>query len=162
MGTREPLSALGLVRGTFGLYRRYPLLFLALAAAVIVPYEAIVLLATGAGPFEQSSISFGTSFLLTAIDWVVVGPLVSALHVHAVADARQGRQPALGPVAIRGIRVLPVVAATTIISALGTIAGSLLVIPGIILWLRWSVAAQAAAIENDGWLPALRSSRQLA
>jgi hypothetical protein len=58
--------------------------------------------------------------------------------------------------------VLPVVAAATIMSVLGIALGLfLLIVPGVILWLRWYVVAQAAAIEHEGWLPALRRSRQL-
>jgi hypothetical protein len=42
--------------------------------------------------------------------------------------------------------------------ALGLFA---LIIPGIILALRWSVVAQAAAVEREGWLPALKRSGEL-
>jgi hypothetical protein len=37
----------------------------------------------------------------------------------------------------------------------------LFVVPGLILLLRWIVAAQAAAIEDEGWSTALRRSEQL-
>ena len=36
-----------------------------------------------------------------------------------------------------------------------------LIVPGIILAFRWYVAVQAAAIEHEGWLPAIRRSRTL-
>jgi hypothetical protein len=73
-----------------------------------------------------------------------------------------GREPRLVPIARQGLRVLPVVAAATIISWLGIALGFLLlIVPGVILLLRWYVVAQAAAIEHEGWLPALRRSRQL-
>jgi hypothetical protein len=158
----EPRSAGRLVLAAFELYRRYPLLFLVLASGVIVPYEAIVLAATGAGPFAQGSLSFGTSSLLTLIGLALIGPLVSALHVHAVSEALEGREPRLSSVARRGLRVLPVVAAAEIIAWLGIALGFLaFVVPGIILLLRWYVVAQAAAIEHEGWSLALRRSRQL-
>jgi len=41
-----PRSARQLVQAALELYREYPLLFLVLAAGVIVPYEVIVLAAT--------------------------------------------------------------------------------------------------------------------
>lgn len=157
-----PRSARQLVRAALGLYREYPLLFLVLAAGVIVPYEAIVLAATGSGPFAHGSLGFGTSSLLTLIELALVGPLVSALHVHAVSEALEGRDPRLASVARRGLQVLPVVAAAEIIAWLGILLGFLaLVVPGIILSLRWYVVAQVAAIEHEGWLLALRRSRQL-
>jgi hypothetical protein len=138
-------------------YRRYPLLFLVLAAGVIVPYEVIVLLATGSASFSQS-----TGFLLLLIELFLISPLVSALHVHAVSEVRDGRDPRLVPVARQGLKVLPVVTAVSIISWLGIGLGFLaFFIPGIILMLRWYVVAQTAAIEHEGWLPALRRGAQL-
>jgi len=158
----EPRSARQLVRAAFELYQRYPLLFLVLAAGVIVPYEVIVLAVTGAGPFAHGSLSFGASSLLTLIGLALIGPLVSALHVHAVSEALEGREPHLAPVARLGLQVLPTVAAAEIIAWLGISLGFLaFVVPGVILLLRWCVVAQAAAIEHEGWLPALRRSRQL-
>jgi hypothetical protein len=151
-----------LVAGAFELYRRYPLLFFVLAAGVIVPYQLIVLAITGTGPFSRGSLSSGALLLLVLIEWVVIGPLISALHVHAVGEAREGRDPRLAAVARQGLRVLPVVVAATIIASLGIGLGFLaLIVPGVILALRWFVVAQAAAIEGEGWLPALRSSAQL-
>lgn len=158
-----PRSAHQLVKGAFGLYRRYPLLFFVLAAGVIVPYELIVLATTATGPLAHSSLSLGVSSLLTLIEWFLIGPLVSALHVHAVGEVWGGREPRLVPVARQGLRVLPVVAAATIVSWLGITLGFFaLIVPGVVLMLRWYVVAQTAAIEQEGWLPALRRSRQLA
>lgn len=158
----EPRSASQLVRAAFELYGHYPLLFLVLAAGVIVPYEVIVLATTGVGPFAHGSLSAGVSSLLTLIGLILIGPLVSALHVHAVSEVSEGRKPRMVLVASKGVRVLPVVAAATTIAWLGIGVGFLaFVVPGIILSLRWYVVAQAAAIEQEGWLPALRRSRQL-
>jgi len=157
-----PRSAPRLLAGTFELYRHYPLLFLVLAVAVIAPYELIVLAATGTGSFSRADASVGAWLFLTLADWALVTPLVSALHVHAVSEVRHHRQPRIGSVALQGLRVLPVVAAATIVSWLGIMAGFLLIVPGVILWLRWAVVAQAAAIEREGWLPALRRSDRLA
>jgi hypothetical protein len=155
----EPRSALAVVGDTFRLYVSHPLLFFVLAAGVLVPYEAILVAMTGSGPSGQAG---GISFLLTIVDFGFITPLVSALHVHAVADVREGEQPRIAAVARRGLSVLPVVAAASIAATLGMIGGFiLLVVPGVILWLRWFVAAQAAAIENEGWQPALRRSALL-
>jgi hypothetical protein len=160
--SERPRSADAIVAATFALYRRYPTLFVVLAAGVIVPYDLIVLAAVGAGPFSRGDTSVAVQLTLALVSWVLIGPLVSALHVHAVADVRQGRGPRLGAVAAQGIKVLPVVAAATIISGLGIALGLVaLIVPGIILAFRWFVVAQAAAIEHEGWLPALRRSREL-
>jgi hypothetical protein len=151
-----------LLLGAFDLYRRYSLLFFVLAAGVIVPYKLIVLAATGAGPFSGGTLAPGVSILLTLIDLALIGPLISALHVHAVAEVRRGEDPRIGAVVRQGFRVLPVVAAAAIVSWLGILVGyAALIVPGVILTLRWIVVAQAAAIEHEGWLPALRRSGEL-
>jgi len=159
---RAPRSAPRLIGETFQLYWRYPLLFLILAAGVVIPYRLIVLAATGTGPLNQGDLAAGTSMLLTLIDWVVVGPLVSALHVHAVAEVEEGRTPRLAPVARRGLAVLPLVASAAIMSGLAFFGGFLLfVLPGVYLYFRLVVTAQAAAIEREAWMPALRRSWSL-
>lgn len=146
-----------LIADTFGLYRRYPWLFLALAAAVILPEELIVLVVTGsAGGADADELTANVVFL---VDLLLVLPLVSALHVHGVEDVRRGEEPRLGSIARRGLAVLPVVCAATIMSSLGTFGGALLfLLPGVYLWVRWLVVAQVAAIEHEGWTTALRRS----
>lgn len=147
----------------FTMYRRYPLLFAALAVGVIAPYELAKLAVTGTGPFGGGgSGNAGALVLFELLYYVLVGPLISAFHVHAVVEIGAGRAPRFGPVALRGLRVLPVVAAAQIIAgiliALGFVA---LIVPGILLSLGWAVVAQTAAVDNDGWMPALRRSRKL-
>jgi len=155
---RAPEPARAIVAGTFELYRRYPLLFLVLALGVTVPFDLLVLIATGSGPLAKSS-EFGVEYLLAVF---LVSPLISALHIHAVAEIHAGRTPHLRNIAARGLRVLPTAAATAIMTTLGISIGLvLLIIPGIILAFRWYVAVQAAAIEHEGWLPAIRRSREL-
>jgi hypothetical protein len=163
LSMKAPRSAPRLLVGTFELYRRYPLLFLVLAAGVIVPYELITLAATGTGSFSRANASVGVQFLLSLVSWALVTPLVSALHVHAVSEVRNDREPRIGPVALQGLKALPVVAAATIVSVIGIAVGfAFLIIPGLFLLLHWAVVAQAAAIEREGWMPALRRSGNLA
>ncbi|MGN6217112.1 MAG: hypothetical protein ACTHN7_09195 [Solirubrobacterales bacterium] len=160
--SRTPRSAPGLIAEAFGLYRRFPVLFLVLAAGVVVPYRLIVLIATGTAPFNNESLSAGASLLLLLIESVVVDPLISALHVHAVADVEQGQVPAAAAVARRGLAVLPLVAAAAIMAGLAMFGGLiLLVLPGVYFFLRLHVVAQAAAIERVSWMNALRRSWSL-
>jgi hypothetical protein len=156
-------SALEILRTALVMYRRYPLLFAALAIGVIAPYELARLAVTGVGPLGSGkSGDEGTLLLFELVYYVLVSPLISALHVHAVIEIGAGRRPRIGPVALRGLRVLAVVVAAEIVAGvligLGFIA---LIVPGVILSLRWSVVAQTAAVDHEGWMPALRRSAQL-
>jgi hypothetical protein len=158
----RPRGAVQLVGLTFDLYRRFPLLFLALAAAVLVPYELFVLLVTHTGSLGGGR-GWALGLVVGLTDLALVLPLISALHVHAVSDVRNGKRPELGPVARRGLATLSAVSPVVVISWLGIIAGLVaLVVPGILLWLRWSVAAQLAALQGGGWKVALRRSAGLA
>lgn len=158
-GFGAPRSAWQLLLATAGLYRRYPWLFLVLAAGVIVPYRLVLLAVSGSGSGEGS----GWLELVTTIaDWALITPLVSALHVHAVDEARQGGDPRLGHTARMGLRALPLVALVCVVSGVvSTLGFFLFLIPGLILTLRWYVVAQAAAIEREPGLKALGRSADL-
>lgn len=152
-----------ILRVALVMYRHYPLLFALLAIGVIAPYELARLAATGVPPLQAGKHpNAGALLLFRLLYYSLVGPLISALHVHAVVEIGEGRRPRLGPVALQGLRVLAVVAAAeivaTILIGLGFLA---FFIPGIILSFRFAVVAQTAAIDHEGWLPALRSSRKL-
>ncbi len=153
----------GIIGEALDMYQAHPLLFLTLALGVIAPYKLAVLAATGQGPLVGASHqNVGVRYLLLLLDTALIAPLVSALHIHAVLLIGRNERPRLGQVALRGLRVLPVVAAAAIASSLGIALGFLaLIIPGVLLLLRWAVVAQAAAVEHEGWLPALGRSRVL-
>jgi hypothetical protein len=159
----RPRSVAEIIGEALDTYQRYPLLFMTLALGVIVPYELAVLAVTGEGPLAtQSHRSADVGILLFLLDYALVQPLISALHIHAVMQIGEGQRPQLTQVAARGLRVLPEVAAAVIAAGLGIALGFLaLILPGILLTLRWSVVAQAAAVDQEGWLPALRRSGAL-
>jgi hypothetical protein len=142
------------------IYQRVPLLFLTLALGVVAPYDLAALAATGEGPLANTAHqNVGVTLLLLLLGTALVGPLISALHMHAVVIIGERATPRLGQVALRGLRVLPVVAAAAIISALGIAAGFLaLIVPGVLLLLRWAVVAQVAAVEDVDWQSALGRS----
>jgi hypothetical protein len=143
-------------------YGSYPALFASLTLAVVIPYAVIV------GLVEQANLIGGTrhgalaALVLVLIDVLLVSPLISALHVHAVVELGAGRVPRIREVFARGLRVLPVVAAAQVVAGIATGLGFVaLIVPGLFLLAVWAVVAQAAAIENTDWLGALRRSAEL-
>lgn len=128
---------------------------------MVAPYELLVLAATGRSPFAKQPHLF-TAIVLTVIEFVIVSPLISALYIHAVRSIDAGQAPRLSRVAVRGLAVLPTVAAAEIIATLGIAIGALaFIIPGVILLIRWAVVAQVAAVEDTDWVTALRRSGEL-
>jgi hypothetical protein len=159
---RSPRSTAEIVSAAVRCYLRYPLLFAALALMVVLPYALIVLAVNGSTLLTAGHGSTATQLTLTLLEFLVVTPLISALHIHALVELGDGHAPQLVAVARRGLRVLPVVAAAEIVAGIGTFLGLLLlIIPGVILSLRWSVVAQAAAVERVDWPGALRRSGEL-
>lgn len=154
---KRALTLREIVGVSLRLYRAFPVLFAVLALGVVAPYALLELVVSGSGPLASGGGgNAALRGLFELLSTTLVGPLISALHVHAVVAVAEGQTPRLARVASIGVRVLPAVAATEIIANLGISAGLIaLVVPGVLLLLRWSVAAQAAAIEREGWLPAL-------
>jgi hypothetical protein len=159
----RPRSVAEIIGEALDIYQRYPLLFLVLALMVIAPYELVVLAITGHGPLaDPGKHAVAQSYLLLLIETAVVTPLVSALHVHAVARIGEGTEPRFVQVTLRALQVLPVVVAAVLVATAGTALGLIaLIIPGVLLFLRWSVVAQVAALEHEGWIPSLSRSQQL-
>jgi hypothetical protein len=151
----RPRSATELIGATFALYRRFPWLFLALAAVVIVPYVALEAILT-------SGLVHGTArglldFAFGVGDVALVLPLM-----YAVDDVRQDRVPEIRSVARRGIATLRVVSPAVFLSWLGITVGLVfLIVPGVILALRWAVVAQTGSLGAKSWKEALAHSRRL-
>jgi hypothetical protein len=95
-------------------------------------------------------------------DYALAIPLVSAFHLYAVEDVREGREPDLASVFRRcfgRLRILsPAVGLTWIAISLGFLA---LIVPGVLLAIRWAVVAQTGALEATSWRDALDRSTKL-
>lgn len=160
-GLTRPRSLWALLHAAARQYRRFPILFLTLALCVIGPWDLVLLAVTGDGPLHRGGENPGARWLIDIVRVALITPLIAALHMHAVATIGRGEQPRLSAVARQGLRALPVVAAASIISWIGITIGSLLIVPGFLLALRWAVVAQVAAVEAVDWKGALSRSRAL-
>jgi len=88
-----------ILRSALDMYRRYPLLFATLAVGVIAPYELARLAVTGDGPLGSGgSGNAGMLIVFELVYYALVGPLISALHVHAVIEIGAGRGAGRGSV----------------------------------------------------------------
>jgi Protein of unknown function (DUF2510) len=158
----RPRSIPELIGTTVDLYFGVPILFLALAAVVVVPWEFVVLLVTGAGPLDLGHKGFVTNQLISLPHYFIVVPLISALHIHAVSEVGRGRRPRLLSTFRQSLPTLPAVVLATGVSGVATSIGYLaLVVPGVLLTARWAVVAQTAALDGGGWTDAIRRSTDL-
>jgi hypothetical protein len=155
----RPRSIGEMLTAAFALYWRLPILFLAFAAIVVVPYELIVLAIAGNGPFTQGHLGFVGSKAFLLANSFIVTPLISALHVQAVREVGEGGRPTFAATFRKSLPRLPVVAVAAGISGVATGLGGLaFVIPGLFLAAIWPVVAQAAALEGGSPIDALRRS----
>jgi hypothetical protein len=145
------------------LYRRYPLYFMLLAIGVVLPYDLAVLAAAHRGPFGGSDRGFELFVPANAAHLLLIAPLISALLARAVFVLSEGRTLDLQQITIYGLRVLPTVIVTQVICYLGIgLATVFLIIPGILLGLRWCVVSPVVALENEGSFGAMGRSGRLA
>jgi hypothetical protein len=141
----------------FRTYARRPLLFMFLTAIVLIPYGAVVVLVA-----QSKHVASATELLLALAELALVNPFIAALQMQALLDLGEGRQPRLGDVVARGLRVLAVVAAADIIAGICEVVGLFVfVIPGVFAAVRLAVAAPAAATEQVTWPEAIRRSLEL-
>lgn len=158
----ERRSVSEIIATALRLYWHYPMLFLALGALVVVPYEVGVLAVTHAGPLGQGHTSAGTQLVLDLLILALIGPLVSALQLQALVMVGGGEHPSMLEIFRRALPVLPGVIAAEVISGIGIGIGFILLfIPGVYLAIRWSVVAQTAAFEQTQWPTTLRRSIEM-
>jgi hypothetical protein len=148
-GRREDLTSL--YRDSLRLYARYLGVWLAIGAGVAVPVDLIVSglgLGRLTGPY-RADLSVGALAVETAAAWVVSAPLVSAMTVHGILDARRGRRPRALAAIRSGVeaypRLLPPIVIAALVSAVGLV---LLVIPGLYFAVRWYFVPQAVLVDE--------------
>ena len=149
---RRPKAASAVIGDALRCYARYPMLFAEITLAVVAPYALVVYLVGHDGLLVQRTQGASATLVVFLLNVLLVGPLISALHVHALTELADGRAPRVLDVFSRGLRVLPVVAAAQIVAALLTGLGFVaFIVPGVFLFARWGVVAQAAAVDRvDG------------
>jgi hypothetical protein len=97
--------------------------------------------------------------IVIAIIFYFVG---QAVILYGAFQAMRGRTFLVGEAARRGLsRVLWIIAIAFLVTLGVAIGFLLLIVPGIILAVRWSVAVPACVVENLGPLAAMRRSAEL-
>ena len=146
----------------FRMYWYYPVLFTLLAFAVVAPFDCFVLATTGSGPLARGGSDTVEVTVIMILAFSLVTPLVSALHARAISAMVAKESVSVRRVVVGSVGVLQVVFVTVLVANVAIGVGMVaFILPGVILWMRWAIVAQTAAIEGEGLLKTLRRCAEL-
>ena len=158
---RRDLSAL--FRDALMVYGRHFGVFVALAAAVVIPVHVIV---AGIGleqltkaydatpPAAETLIPVGVSFL-------VVTPLLTAICIKVLQSIAAGGSPRARNALVEGFEAFTPLFFAVLLAAAGIALGLILIVPGIYLAVRWFFVPQAVVIEGERGTGALAHSMRV-
>lgn len=145
---RNPVATLG-IAFLFGALPYYLLIYLMATAGT----EAVDFLGLAA----TVAVAIGTAVTAVLLSMITQGALVRATVAHD-----EGRKASLADCAMAGLRAAFPLLLLGILSALAiTLGFMLLLVPGVILYVMWSVAAPALVEERLGPIEAFGRSRDL-
>jgi hypothetical protein len=156
----RPRDAGALLRDSLLVYIRHFWTFLALGAVVVVPSELIV---SGVGLEEltsdyDSTPAFAEAAIPAVVSYLVVAPLITAICVYALQSVAAGGSPRAREAMVRGFESFSPIFFAVLLAALGILAGAILIVPGVYLFVRWYFVPQAVVLEGAHGTGALRAS----
>jgi len=161
--TLRPLSLGELLDRSFFLYREHFLLFVGIIAVPTLVSLAFQLVGVAINPTGMKFSGLGIAW--TILNWVIVLPIYATTHgatVLAVSKVHFGQSTTVGE-SLSGImgRVLGISFILFGIWMGVGIGFVLLIVPGIILWLMWSLAIPVTVLEDTGLADTARRSSEL-
>jgi hypothetical protein len=160
----RPRTLGSLFSDSLSAYVRHFGAFVAIGAAVVVPVELAV---SGIG-LGQLHGGYSTSFrnaaqaVTLAEIYLVIGPLVTAMVVHALLAVADGERPRPGAAIVSGLEAFRPVFLAMVIAAAGVVIGFFaFVLPGIWLLVRWWFTPQAVVVDGRRSTAALQRSAEL-
>lgn len=141
---------------SFALYRQNWRTLVLVAMVVVVPVHLLVF-GVGLGwlwsgyPSSDDTAGLGDvgdQMVGLAAQLLVLTPLVTAMTVHVVRAAAEGRRAPAGETLSAGFAVFAPLFVAVILAAAGIALGFLLIVPGVILAIRWVVVPQTVVIEG--------------
>jgi hypothetical protein len=163
LALNQPRDLSTLFRDALGVYGAHIFTFLAIGAVVVIPVQLLV---SGFGldqftaPY-RSSPGAPEAIIPTAVNFLVVGPLISAICIHALRSVAEGEGPAAGRAIQAGFEAFTPLFLAVLLAGLGVTAGLLLILPGIYLAIRWFFVPQAVVLDGQQGTGALRRSGEL-
>ncbi len=163
----EPMTTGALLDHAFRLYTGNFPLMLGITAGAYVPFYLIMLaLESGIGGKLQSRVG-GLSALLFQvifmIFWASIAfPIASGATTYAISERYLGNEVTIGDALRRGLSHFWALSIAQITATIRVLIGFLLlIVPGILWMLSYSLIVPAILIEGQRALPSLRRSRDL-
>jgi hypothetical protein len=160
----RPRDIGALFRDAFNSYFRHLASFVLIGAAVVVPVELVVS-GVGLGQLSggyDSTATQGQVAVLVAETYLLIGPLITAMVIHALLALADGRRPRTGAAITSGLEAFRPIFLAVVISAAGVLLGFIaFVLPGIWLAVRWYFVPQAVVVDGRRGVGALERSAEL-
>ena len=160
----RPRDLNALIGDSFNAYRAHFLAFLAIGAAVVIPVELVVS-GIGLGQLTghySSKTRAGEQVVNAAEIYLLIGPLVTAMVIHALLTVADGERPRPGAAIVSGMEAFRSVFFAVLLAAAGVVGGLfLLIVPGVYLFVIWAFVPQAVVLDGRRGGAALRRSAEL-
>jgi hypothetical protein len=158
---QRPRDITALFGDSLRVFFRHAFVFIALSAAVIVPVHLVVLgigLEQFTADYDETP-SIAEAAVPTAVGFLVVVPLITAICIHALSAVAQGGRPSAGQSFVAGFEAFTPLFFAILLAAVGIALGLLaLIVPGIYLAVRWFFVPQAVVLEGARGTDALARS----
>ena len=159
----KPRELGDLLTVAFNLFTRHFSLVFTLALIVAAPAGLLIGGVWGGALAEGNDVEpgVGPTIVSAAVGTFVTGPLVTAMVVCVLLSLADGRVLSVGEAVRAGLRIFLPAAAAIALAALGTIAGAILIVPGVYVGVLWAFTAQAVVVDGRRWTAALGRSAEL-
>jgi hypothetical protein len=163
----EPMTTGALLDRAFRLYTTNFSLMLGIAAAAYVPFYLIMLVIESSIGGNLPSRDAGLSTLLFQVVFLILWasiafPIASGATTYAISERYLGNDVTIGDALRRGLRHFWPLSIAQITATIRVMFGFiLLIIPGILWMLSYSLIVPAIVVEGQRALPSLRRSRDL-
>ncbi|HRW37150.1 MAG TPA: hypothetical protein P5254_05595, partial [Aquihabitans sp.] len=171
----RPLGVGELLDAAFKIYRqRFATMAIAVSITVLPAMVVAGLLlwsaipetttdpATGFTTFEGSIAPFLGAAALAGILYFLATTLATAACIRAVSSVYLGDEVTWRETLSFGMRRLPALIGLTLLTTLGMVVGLIAcIIPGVILYVMWSLAVPALLVEGGGVGASMRRSQRL-